>query len=295
VTTHAIQPHTGTPTVGFAQRRARALIGWLPPNEGALWLSGRQLNQQPNQNDLATCEAARQVVAARPPGVNQEELFVDLPAVVTAHIEALRQNPTSAQILAQAGEPKFVDLTKVCAAQPQIYVEDALKRVAGITADDFVALIELTLPLPMPGQIPVVFDDVKNAWILSSPNPNLRVAGHFHSQVAPGVMGFGFAVSLQKSYLQVAGLQGRYFLRDGYHRAYGLLAAGIRNVPALVKECQSFEQVGLPQGLLPQAAYLGDRPPLLPDYLDNQVAADTTLLVVQKMVVVQGLELSSIG
>jgi len=108
-------------------------------------------------------------------------------------------------------------------------------------------------------------------------------------------MGFGFAVTLQKSYLQVAGLGGRYFLRDGYHRAFGLLAAGIRHVPALVKDFESFEQVALPQGLLPQAAYLGDRPPTLSDYHDDQVAADTSLPVVQKMVVIQGLELNSVG
>jgi hypothetical protein len=100
-------------------------------------------------------------------------------------------------------------------------------------------------------------------------------------------MGFGFAVRQQQSYVQVARLGDRYFLRDGYHRAYGLLAAGIRYVPALVKDFPSFEEVGLPPGLLPQGAYLGDRPPLLTDYLDDSVAANTSLPVAQKMVVVQ--------
>jgi hypothetical protein len=295
MTTQPTQPHIGAPIPGFAQRRARALIGWLPLEECALWLAGRQLNQQPNQAHLAACEAARRVVAARQPGVNQEDLFNDVPPAITSHIETLRQDPAGAQILAEAGEPRVVDLARVCAAQPQILVEDARKRVEGIATDDFAAIAEVTLPLPVPAQIPVAFDATKNAWILSSPNPNLRVAGNFSAPLAPGVMGFGFAVALQKSYLQVAGLGGRYFLRDGYHRAYGLLAAGIRYAPALVKEFQSFEQVALPQGLLPQGAYLGDRPPLLPDYLDDRVAADTSLPVFQKMVVVQGLELSSVG
>jgi len=222
-------------------------------------------------------------------------LFSDLPGAASAHIEALRRDPTGSQILTEAGEPKLVDLSKVCAAQPQILTEDAVKRVQGVRPDDVLTLVQITLPLPEPGAVPAAFDAAKNAWILSSPNPNLRVTGHFNAQVAPGVMGFGFAVAVQKSYLQVAGLGGRYFLRDGYHRAYGLLTAGIRQVPALVKEYDSFEQVAMPVGLLPQGAYLGDRPPLLPDYLDNRVAADTSLPVVQKMVVVQGLELSSVG
>jgi hypothetical protein len=95
--------------------------------------------------------------------------------------------------------------------------------------------------------------------------------------------------------MQVAGLAGRYFLRDGYHRAYGLLNAGITHVPALVKDFGSFEEIALPPGMLPQAAYLGERPPMLPDYLDDVLAADTSIPVTQKMVVVQALELNSIG
>jgi hypothetical protein len=62
-----------------------------------------------------------------------------------------------------------------------------------------------------------------------------------------------------------------------------------------VKDFAAFEEVGLPHGLLPQASYLGDRPPLLPDYLDDSVAADTLLPLTQKMVVIQGLELNSLG
>ena len=40
---------------------------------------------------------------------------------------------------------------------------------------------------------------------------------------------FGFAVTLTltPSFLTVAVAAGKYFLADGYHRAYGLLAAGM--------------------------------------------------------------------
>src|SRR3989442_328334 len=192
------QPTLAGPTPGFAQRKARALVGWLPSQEGALWLAGRQMGTASPEH-IAGWERAR------------------------------------------------------------------------------------------------AFDPTKNAWILSSPNPNLRVVGNFSGPVAPGLTGYGFAVALQKSYLQVAGLGGRYFLRDGYHRAYGLLAAGISHVPALVKDFATFEEVGLPAGLLPQSTYLGERPPLLPDYLNDQRSVDTLLPITQKMVVVQALELHSIG
>lgn len=84
-------------------------------------------------------------------------------------------------------------------------------------------------------------------------------------------------------------------MRDGYHRAYGFLATGILWVPALVKEFETFEQVGLPSGLLPQNAYLGDRPPLLPHYLDDEFSADSSGQMTQKIVVIQAMELYSVG
>lgn len=289
------QPHIASDTPGYAKRRARALIGWLPAAEGAHWLGGRQLAQEPSSAHLALCEAARESVANRPVGVDQSDLFSDLPAEVQAHIAVLLQNTRSAQVLAESGTPRLVDLSRVCAAQPQIHVEDARRRVEDVHATDPLSIARITLPLASDEKLPVAFDQTKNAWILSSPNPNLRVVGHFTGDVGGGVPGFGFVVMLQQSYLQVAGLGGRYFLRDGYHRAYGLLAAGVRYAPALVRDFASFEEVGLPPGLLPQAAYLGDRPPLLSDYLDDAVSADTQIPLTQKMIVVQALELNSIG
>src|SRR4051794_8328702 len=98
--TESTQPHVGAPTPGFAQRRARALIGWLSVDEGALWLAGRQLSQHPNQEHRAACTAARQIVASRPAGIDQSDMFADLPPAVAAHIEALRQDQTGAQVLA---------------------------------------------------------------------------------------------------------------------------------------------------------------------------------------------------
>jgi hypothetical protein len=287
------QPTIASPTPGFAQRKARALIGWLPAQEGALWLVGRQIGT-PSAAQIAICEQARAAVSARPPGIDQTTLFEPLPAELQSHIDALRADATSAQVLNTSGTLQMVDLTRVCAAQPQIHTEDARRRVEGLTQDTLAAIAQVTLPLPSKETLPVVFDPTKNAWILSSPNPNLRVVANFNGPVGPGLTGFGFAIALQKSYPQVAGLAGRYFLRDGYHRAYGFLAAGISKVPALVKDFATFEEVGLPQGLLPQSAYLGERPPLLTDYLSDDVSVDTLLPITQKMVVVQALELNSI-
>src|SRR5207248_7467972 len=98
-----------------------------------------------------------------------------------------------------------------------------------------------------------------------------------------------------QSLMQVACLNGCRILRDGYHRAYGLLRRGITRVPLLVKEFPSIESLELPPGMLPQAEWLGDNPPYLSDYLDDDVAASVRLPITQQIVVVQAMTLTSVG
>lgn len=291
-----------TPTVAqvsksapIPMRRARALIGWLPLERGAPLLSGPQAQQGTDPAHLVQCGRARAAVARRSPGVNQSNAFADFPPELQPHIKALEADPTFAGNRDQYGEPRLVDLSRICAAQPQIFIEDAARRVEGVLPGDLTAIAQVTLPLSSTEPLPVGFDQSKQAWLFSSPNPNLRVLGQFNGPVTPGLNGFGFMVAITKSYMNVAGLGGRYFLRDGYHRAFGLLAAGITVVPAFVKEFQTFEEVGLPPGLLPQSAYLGDRPPFLSDYTNDEVSAEIQVPVTQKVIVVQALELHTLS
>jgi hypothetical protein len=95
-----------------------------------------------------------------------------------------------------------------------------------------------------------------------------------------------------QSLLNVVRFQDRFLLRDGYHRAYGFLSRGITHVPAFMREMQTIEEVMPPGMYLPQHSYLGERPPLLRDYLDDQVACTVNLPASQKMVVIQGNEFS---
>lgn len=277
------------------KRPARALIGWMAPEDGALWLAGRQIGHPEREEFIRRTVRAREAVAARSAGVDQSEMFQALPAELDAHIEALKTNDTSANLFHEGFRISLVDLHKVCAIQPLIYTASASDRLAGVDPASVEALAAVSLPIPRPEMMPVQFDPVKNAWIFSSANPNLRIAGHFSGEVQPGVHGFGFVVNIPKSYVQIAGYRGRYFLRDGYHRTFGLLALGVRWIPSLVREFSCIEEVGLPVGLLQQEAFLGDRPPLLTDYTAEDVSARIEVAATQKMVVVQGLELSTLS
>jgi len=273
----------------------RALIGWMTVNEATLWLSGRRLDLQNREEYRQRVEEAHAAVARRPAGLDQTGLRTDAPPELNEHIEALRQNAVSMRFLNEGWQVAVVDLSKVCAIQPHINTGKSAQRLEGLDAGNLASLASRSLPIADPSALPVQFDPTKNTWIFSSANPNLRIVGNFGGPVQPGQNGFGFFVGILASFLQVARYRERYLLRDGYHRAFGFLSRGITRVPAFVRDFATYEELALPAGMLPQESFLGDRPPALCDYLDEDVSAEISIPVTQKMVVIQALELSTLG
>jgi hypothetical protein len=133
-----------------------------------------------------------------------------------------------AQMFNEGWDVALVDLRRVCAFQPLVNSEQAIERVASIDGTDMVALATLTLPFGSPTQLPVQLDQNHQTWIISSPNMNLPVLGAATPNPGqPGLPVFGFGIGVSESFLQVGEYRDRYYLRDGYHRSYGLLRQGI--------------------------------------------------------------------
>lgn len=273
-------------------RPARALLGWLAHDQ-AILLQNRQRQDNVPPEFGTTAEAARAAVAARPAGISQEGLIADVGSELQEHVRALRASPVSAPYFSQGWRVALVDLRKVCAAQPTVFLDHAEQRTAAAVAGDFRSLANITLPLPSNSELPAQFEQGSQTWILRSPNLNLRIVGNWAGPAQPGLIAFGFAVTLLPSYLQVARFRDRYLLRDGYHRACALLRRGISLVPALVRDFGPLEDLGLPPGLLAPAAYLGERPPLLPDFGDNSVSKEVLLPATEKMILIHGMELAA--
>jgi hypothetical protein len=279
---------------GQVRRPARALLGWMQHEEAQRIQAGQRADiHLPEHAESA--ERARMAVAARPAGLDQENLISEAPAELHGHIAALQQAPGAAQYFVEGWRVCIADLKRVCALQPHIFTDHAVERARGLAPDNLRGIAAISLPLPQKTVLPLQFDKARQAWMLSSANPNLRIVGNWQAEVQPGLTGFGFIVSVLPSFLQVVRFSGRYLLRDGYHRAYGFLRAGIERVPVLTREFGPYEDLGLPPGLLPPAAYLGERPPLLTDFLDDDVSADVILPAAHKMIVVAGMELTPLG
>jgi hypothetical protein len=279
--------------VSQIQRPGRVLIGWMPEKEAVLWLASRRADLQQQPQYLERARNAAKIVASRSGPVDQADALTPPPPAVIDHFAIWSQHPAAAQFLAEGWVPAVADLTKICAVQPLVYTDYPQDRIETLSPDNFGSLAQVTIPIPSQNNLVARFDESQRAWIFSSPNPNLRVAGQFSATLQPGIMGFGFAVTLSPSFMQVASFQGRLLLRDGYHRAVALLQRGITQVPVIHKEFNTSTELSLPQGLFPFDVFLGQNPPFLSDYGDEEVSASVAMPIVQKVLVIHAINVDA--
>jgi hypothetical protein len=269
-------------------RPGRFLLGWMHP-EIAHLVSGRADDPALLEQDRARIEAARKIVASRPDGIDQQDLVEPMPPELDAHVAAL-QLTSAAAFFSEGWNVAIVDLARICAFQPVVHTEDAMERTSVVT--DLITAATITLPLPQDnGNLPVTYDENQKTLTAVSRNPNLRVRGLFCGPVNGQTL-LGFHVEISPSFLQVVQYQERYYLRDGYHRAYGLLRRGVRRVPAFVRQIDTFEQLGIQPGMLPHDAVFGERPPMLQDFLNDEVSGECMRPVHVKALTIHALELN---
>ena len=95
-------------------------------------------------------------------------------------------------------------------------------------------------------------------------------------------------------FLEVAGLRGRWFLRDGYHRAYLLLRAGVHTVPAVIVHARTVAELSATEPwFFHDAQLFSDRPPQVMDFLNEEMTfcyRRTALCKVIRICVEESLE-----
>jgi hypothetical protein len=104
---------------------------------------------------------------------------------------------------------------------------------------------------------------------LHSSNPDLQV------RLSPDTeSGFKWPLSLYggSPFFEVAELRGRWFLRDGYHRAYRLLQAGVHRIPAIVIYTRTIGELGATEPwFFGEEQLFSERPPRVTDFLDEDL------------------------
>jgi hypothetical protein len=86
-------------------------------------------------------------------------------------------------------------------------------------------------------------------------------------------------------FFEVAELRGRWFLRDGYHRAYCLLQAGVDRIPAIVIHTRTVEELGATAPwFFSEEQLFSDRPPRVIDFLDEDLVLRYERIALRKVI-----------
>ena len=283
----------------MAYNKGRALLAWLTDDEGKHVLLGHTPGPSDDQARLmAKINLARAALAARPAYEPQPAIVpLDDPRIAAAQARA----DLKAEFWSMAWTVGFVDLREVLTFQKLVSTEGLDARVAP-AVDDTAALFELCLPSVRPTYPTANFKDHDGkTFTISSLNPNLRIAGADLQEIqlsadpsipSRAMRAIVLVLSMGSPYLQIARWSGRTFVRDGYHRAAGLLAKGVHIVPAVIIEARSWKEVvgTAESGALPYDLLFGERPPRLADFWDESVAADGLQPAVRKVVRIRGEE-----
>lgn len=129
--------------------------------------------------------------------------------------------------------------------------------------------------------LPHAYEDVpwrlehfgNDVWIRSR-SPNLRLYGpELLQRVRPGTGLAGITFGACSPLVQVVRHRDRYYLKNGFHRAYHLRGAGATHLPCLLLEASDYAQLGARRGFTFDRALLeSDNPPTCGHFTQDRAA-----------------------
>jgi len=285
-------------------RSVRCLLAWMTEAEAVTALIGHLPVMGENvQAQKTLWEAARDANNARPAFRAPTPTLGDLPEELRERGVAFTQRPdVAASFQGIEWRVGMADLSQILSYQKIVAEEQAVERAdVAVQANDPQTLFSFCLPDPIgPAALPGTMDPDQRGITFSSLNPNLRVAGMAGSEMevaaGPGQPTtrqnfIGFTISFGSPFVQVAEYNGRWFVRDGYHRCYGLLRRGITKIPCVFLRVRSLAELGAANpAFFPHEVLFSDRPPHLRDFLDDSVSVTARQAAQRKVVRIRAEE-----
>jgi hypothetical protein len=165
-----------------------------------------------------------------------------------------------------------VDLRRLLAFQRRLVFGTRRQLAPTLQQDNWPQLISLTVGPQRSTEHRLVRNRSSTGDLditLHSSNPDLQV------RLSPTTeSGFQSPLSLYggSPFFEVAELRGRWFLRDGYHRAYRLLQAGVHRIPAIVIYTRTIDELGATDPwFFNEEQLFSERPPHVTDFLDENL------------------------
>jgi len=233
---------------------------------------------------LEKAQATRTYVSQLPPFKFRP---IILREITNAHVEAIRADPLFTQSFGRTPHRFcYVDPTAVIALQTSIEPRsDSVPK----TED---ALLEFALPRTWDIPAELSFIPPNGPIQILSSNPGLQGLSIEMDQHSGKVM---LSVPKHLNLVQIAHFNGRYFLRNGYHRVADALQSGITEFPALVFEAFSPDEIGIAGAGMFNLGYVLNlpRPPLVQDF--HTEAALTTKVRERRFGIIVNLDVKPIN
>lgn len=252
----------------------RALVAFLDDQEKRNLLLGRQ--PLPGENLASLMQRIEKYNEAR---YSRPTYLPTNPIVSEDHpiLERIRSRQDIIKTFASMGlnwHVAMIDLRQILSFQPIVRIDDLDGRVSD-ASKDVELLYELCFPLNV--QMEASFETNEQGHTIITSSPNLmyvpaQLPAPIGTQV---VLTPAFIPQLNFGFMNVAHYQGRYFIRDGYHRAAGLLHNNREPqviIPCIIVEAQTLIQTGWRQGMIAEAVMLSDYPPFVSDFWNDEIS-----------------------
>lgn len=252
------------------------LIGFLDEPLAKQYLSTACMPQGRPDADLGQIwRDAKSKIGSPTPNAGNPDIQ-PIPMSHAAYIQTLAQQPWIAPNLAIYPGHTFgmVEIAPLLAFQFSVDVERSQHHCArfGNSPPSLQAMLDTCLPMAQPAER---HDEVKleQSALIKTRCLNVQMGAR---GIFQGFMGFGIQLSLPVSH--VVRFNGRCYLHNGYHRAYGLLKAGATHMPCLIRDVPDARSAGLIGGIHTFEVPLLEsaNPPTLAHF-DNGQALDVAL------------------
>ncbi len=268
-------------------RNGRALLGFMEEDEALQFLQGMCFwDTDKEQNELRDLWRTCRDGVKRLEGNYEEPRLVDLPDKATPHLDTVQKAPMFQQAFAGRDiEFKGVELRSLVAFQKFVDVDFCDQLGWASKGMESAATLKACIPERFPLET------------LLHVNPQERSITFISRQLNPTIIGLAvakgddgnpvaqFTLGSNANYLQAVQYRGRVLLKNGYHRAYAMLAAGVTYAPCILMEGRGLLDTGAArEGFFGEHLLYSGRPPLVRDFLNDAVAQDIRLRGVKKVV-----------
>jgi len=278
-------------------------LAWMNESDAlSVLLGGAPAADDDIQEQYCSWQEARAALMRRPSFRQSTSLLSTVPHALEQKLSAFQHRPDVLEALqGLEWSTGMVDLRYVLSFQRVVAHEEHANRASTVVPEDSGSLFAFCLPEPgIEVRASGTIDHANKAITFSSQDRNFRIGDPLVVDLdvssGPGQpirkqKCVGFTVGFSMPFVQVIEYGGRWFLRDGYHRCYGLLRRSIYRIPCVLIKARDFTETGAAApGFFSQEILFGDRPPFVVDFLDDSVARTTNRLAQQKVIRVAASE-----